>query len=447
MPTHREESGADIGVPTRMALPAGPGAPAVAGFMATRLRAQVRDALGFAWHVARRARLGQVAASLTFSSVLALVPLLAVVLAILTFLPVFGQLRQSLEQELLKGLLPAPYAQTILRYLTDFAAKAAGVGLAGLVFLAASALAMILTVDRILNDIWQVRRRRTLARRILLYLGLLSAGPILLGISLSLTSLVASVSDLGLGHAAAGRRHLFAFAAPLIAAAAYSAIYALVPNRPVAWRYAVTGGVFTSLANEIMSRGFATYVTHGNILSIYGAFAAVPVFLMWIYLSWLTFLFGAALAATLPRLSTTRFTDVRRAGDRALTAVALVRVLHGARSGASVRAVSTTELARLLRSDAEWLGGLLAQLQGMGYVRRLALADERGPDEWVLSCDPQVMGLAPLFHALVVDPANSLLQRADLDLMRWVAPAVAGAWLREPLARLDYGVPPPPAPD
>jgi len=435
MPKNLDEGAPDIGVPTGMAAPTAADAPPIPASW----RARLRDFLAFAVHVARRARLGQVAASLTFSSVLALVPLLAVVLSILTLLPLFSQLRQNLEQELLKGLLPVPYAQTILRYLTDFAAKAAGVGFAGLVFLAGSALTMILTVDRILNDIWQVHRQRPLAKRIVVYLSLLFFGPILLALSLSLTSFVVSLSDTALGHAVSGRRHLLSFASPLVAAAAYSAIYAIVPNRRVAWPNAIIGGVFTAVADEFMSRGFAAYVVHGGVLSIYGAFAAVPIFMMWIYLSWLTFLFGAALAATLPRLRSTRFADVRRAGDRALTAVALVRLLYGACSGTSLRSVSTPELARQLRSDPEWLGGLLAQLQQIGYVRRLALVDASAPDEWVLACDPQVMGLAPLFHAMVLDPANSLLQRADLDLMRWLEPAVAGPWLAQPLSRLDYG--------
>ena len=122
-------------------------------------RVRAREVLAFAVHTARQSRLMQVAASLTFSSVLALVPLLAVVLAVLTAFPLFGEMRESVEQDLAKSLLPVPYAQTILRYLSDFAAKAAGVGAAGLAFLALTALSMILTVDRILNDIWQVHQR------------------------------------------------------------------------------------------------------------------------------------------------------------------------------------------------------------------------------------------------------------------------------------------------
>lgn len=395
-----------------------------------------REVLEYAVHVAREARLAQVAASLTFSSVLALVPLLAVVLAVLTAFPVFTEFRESLERDLPKGLLPVPYAQTILRYLSEFATKAAGVGAAGLVFLALSALSMILTVDRILNDIWQVHRRRSLVQRMLLYWAVLSVGPLLLGVSLTLTSYVMSMSDGRIDHGNALVRQVVPLLPPLIAAVAYSAVYALVPNRRVYWRHAVSGGVVTAVTGELMSRGFAAYVIHGSVLSIYGAFAAVPIFLMWIYLSWLTFLFGAAIAATLPRLQTTRFADARRAGNRVVTAIALVKLLFEACAGGPLRPVAVVDLGRTLQTDAEDISLLLAQLETLGYARKLA-QDDASTEEWILSCDPQTKGLGPVFHFLAIDPDNSLLRRKDLGLAAWLEPVISGEWLQRGLARID----------
>jgi len=400
---------------------------------------RTREVFEFAVHKAREARLAQVAASLTFSSVLALVPLLAVVLSLLTAFPVFTEFRQSLERELPKGLLPDPFAQTILRYLAEFAAKAAGVGALGLAFLALPAFSMILTVDHILNDIWQVHRRRPLTQRLLVYWAVLSVGPLLLGVSLSLTSYVVSMSDVRIDRWGAALRQLFTLVSPLIAMAAYSVVYALVPNRRVSWRQAVTGGVVTAVTGELMSRGFAAYVIHGSVLSIYGAFAAVPIFLMWIYLSWLTFLFGAAIAATLGQLQTTRFFDVRRAGNRAITAIALVKLLLDARGVGPLRAIRAGELARTLRSDEEDLAALLGELETLGYVRRLAQTGEVTSDEWILTCDPQRQGLGPLFHHFALDPENSLLQRRDLGLLPWVEPLIGADWLQRGLAQLGQG--------
>jgi len=402
--------------------------------LAPRL-ARAREVFAFAVHKAQQLQLAQVAASLTFSSVLALVPLLAVVLAILTAFPVFTEFRQSMESDLPKGLLPVPYAQTILRYLSDFAAKATGVGAAGLAILALSALSMVLQVDRILNDIWQVHRRRSLAQRLLVYWTVLSVGPVLLGVSLSLTSYVVTMPEARIQNLAPGTRQVLALVAPGIAAIAYSAVYALVPNRVVAWRHALTGGVVTAVTGELMSRAFAAYVIHGSFLSIYGAFAAVPIFLMWIFLSWLTFLFGAAIAATLPQLGATRFFDTRRAGDRAITAIAIIKILFDARGTGALRAVSLGDLARRLRNDEQDIAQLLTVLESLGYVRKLAHADS-GVEEWILSCDPDAQGLGPVFHHFALDPGNSLLQNGELGLRAWLAPAIAGDWLQQGLARI-----------
>jgi membrane protein len=423
-----------------------PDIPAAASAVSTPLAAdtsaglvprlgRTREVLAFAVHTARQLRLMQVAASLTFSSVLALVPLLAVVLAVFTAFPLFAEMRDSVEQDLAKSLLPVPYAQTILRYLSDFAAKAAGVGAVGLAFLALTALTMILTVDRILNDIWQVHQRRPLARRLLVYWTLLSVGPVLLAISLSLTSYVVSLSDTHISRWGSGARPLLQFLPPLIAAAAYSTIYALVPNRDVAWRHAITGGVATAIADELMSRGFAAYVIHGSILSIYGAFAAIPIFLIWIYLSWLSFLFGAAIAATLPQLVNNRFSDSQRAGDRAITAIAVIKLLFEARNDGVLRAFGTHDLARKVRTYDQDLAVILHELENLGYLRRLA-ANDGLPEQWLLACDPQTQGLGPVFHHYALDPQNSLLQRPDLNLTAWLAPAVSGRWLSRGIAEL-----------
>jgi membrane protein len=403
--------------------------------------ARAREVLAFAVHTARQSRLMQVAASLTFSSVLAIVPLLAVVLAVFTAFPLFAQMRESLEQNLATSLLPVPYAQTILRYLSDFAAKAAGVGAVGLIFLAVTALTMILTVDRILNDIWQVHQRRPLARRLLVYWTLLSLGPVVLAISLSLSSYVASLSLTPIARWSPGVRSLLQFLPPLLAAAAYSTVYALVPNRTVAWSHAITGGAVTAVADELLSRGFAAYVTHGSFLNIYGAFAAIPIFLTWIYLSWLSFLFGAAIAATLPQLRNTRFSDSQRAGDRAITAIAAVKFLFDARRDGVLRAYSTHDLANTLRMYDQDLAAILVDLEKLGYLRRLAASDDM-PEQWLLACDPQTLGLGPLFHHFVLDPNNSLLQRADLDLAAWIAPAVSGEWLSRGLVQIAPAPPP-----
>jgi membrane protein len=424
--------------------------------------ARVRATGHLALLTARDMRLPEVAASLTFSSVLALVPLVAVVLSILTAFPVFTSFRDTLSRDVAGTLLPVPYAQTIVRYLTEFAAKAAGVGIIGLLFLGMSAFSMLLTVDRVLNDIWRVHRRRSLMQRLLVYWAVLSVGPVLLGLSLSLTSWVISLSDRHGEHLDLIIRHGLGILSPAIAVLAYGTVYSLVPNRRVRWRHAFTGGMVTAITGEAMSRGFAAYILHGRLFSIYGAFAAVPVFLTWIFLSWLAFLVGAVIAANAAHVGHRRLTDRHRPGDRFITAVAALRLLYNARLAGELGALTQSAMAHQLHTDEEDLSVLLHHLEETGYVRRLSppWAERRpesespargkpgkAPDErddptsgeWVLACDPGKTTLATVYASLALDPDNSLLNRADLPLSDWLQPVLAGPWHACTLDQLTRG--------
>ena len=399
--------------------------------------ARARAVLSFASHRASEANLTQVAASLTFSTVLSIVPLLAVALALFTAVPLFGDFRAGLERHLLHDLLPDPFASTILRYLNDFASKATGVGEAGLAVFALSALTTVLTVDHALNDVWRVKTRRPLVKRLLVYGVLVIVGPVLVGASLTLTSMVATIS-MGLMHQLPPSLRSALSAAPLLfSCVAFTTLYLVVPNRRVDWRDAATGGVVAGVLAEVLSRGFALYVSRGSVLSVYGAFAVVPIFLLWIYFSWLTVLFGAAIAATVSGLRATRFSDERRAGNRFVTAVGLLKVLLEAKSGATGPERSTQELAARIRSHEEETHELLAQMQALGYVRALATPRSVRSARWVLAGDPGRTDLAGLFHHFGVDPGNSLLPAGSgLGLEPWLRQALHGDWLHQPLSKI-----------
>jgi membrane protein len=401
---------------------------------------RARAVLSFAAGRAQQARLTQVAGSLTFSTVLSLVPLLAVALALFTVFPQFGDLRESLGRNLLRDLLPEPFASTILRYLNEFAAKATRVGTAGLAVFALTALTMVMTVDHALNDIWLVRARRALLQRVLVYWALITAGPLLVAASLTLTSMVTSMS-LGLMQQLPREIRSALAAAPfLFSCLAFTALYIMVPNRRVDWRDALTGGLVAGAMAEALSRSFASYVSHGSVLTVYGAFAVVPVFLLWIYFSWFTVLFGAAIAATVSGLRATRFADEGRAGNRFVTAVGLVKLLLEARAASPLGELGTLELALRIRSPEEEVVGLLLEMERLGYARQLVPSQAGRSGRWILACDPTQTGLAGLFHRLAVDPGNSLmLARSGLALDEWLRPGLFGAWLQTPLAELRRG--------
>jgi len=194
------------------------------------------------------------------------------------------------------------------------------------------------------------------------------------------------------------------------------------------------GGFVAALLAEMLKSAFGHFIGRGAVRSIYGAFAALPLFLLWMYLSWYALLFGAAIAATLPRMRATRFSDELRAGNAFVTALALIRqVLSARRSGDA--AMGGQELARGARTDLAEAERLLESLERLGYVRRLSAARRRGESsEWILTCDPQTMSLRRAYERFAIDPANTLLA-LDRDgvgsvLTGWIA---RDEWINAPL--------------
>jgi membrane protein len=397
-----------------------------------RLR-RAHEVLSFAEVRARDVRMGQVAGSLTFTTLLSIVPLFAVALALFTAFPLFQQFRGELENFLLK-VLPGQISATVLRYVNEFASQATRLTAVGLAVLALTGLQIIVTVDRVLNDIWRVRDRRPLAQRVLVYWAIISLGPVLIGASLSASSYLWSLSSEAVSQLPRLLRSVLDYAPVVLSGFAYAALYVFVPNRRVSWRDALIGGFIAAVLAEIVKGSFGVFVSRGSARSVYGAFAALPLFLVWMYLSWYVLLFGAAIAATLPRLRATRFTDESRAGNAFVTAVALLKVLFDAR-GDGRSALPTGELARAVRTPPDEVELLLESLERLGYVRRAAttLTGHAREHDWLLVCDTRTATLAPLFGRFAIDPTNTLLSVMSLGLepvhRRW-----AGAdWLNAPL--------------
>ncbi len=367
-----------------------------------------REVALFAYRRGREVRLQQVASSLTFTTLLSIVPLFAVGLAIFSAFPLFAEFRDAL-QSLVSKTLPPQISTTVLRYIGEFADQAARLTAAGLVLLALAAIAMIMTVDHVLNDIWQVRARRPFGQRILIYWAVLTLAPILIGASLSASSYVWSPSAAELKRIPWLLRGLLDYAPLVLSGLAYSALYVFVPARRVRWRDALIGGFVAAILAELLKVGFAYFIARGSVRSVYGAFAALPLFLLWMYLSWYVLLFGAAIAATLPRLRARRFADELRAGNAFVTALALLRQLLEARR-ADRPAVGAQVLALKARTDLVDAECQLETLERLGYVRRLLTPRRRGESsEWLLSCDPARMTLRPMFERFVIDPGNLLL--------------------------------------
>lgn len=263
---------------------------------------------------AAQVRLPQVAAGLTLTIALSIAPLVAVSFALFRHVPVFRPLELAIEQHLLKSLLPADISRAVLKVLHQFAANASGLTMVGALFVLAAAVWMLLTLENALNQMWDVKKPRPLLRRLGLYGLMLAVGPVLVGASLWATASLLGAS-MGLMRS---MPPWLAFALDLGPVALCSAGLAiglrLLPNAPVRWRHAIVGGVLGGIALELGKRGFAAYLIHGPIYqSLYGAFATLPVFLLWVYFSCLVTLSAALVAAHLGRASGPRGRPARAA--------------------------------------------------------------------------------------------------------------------------------------
>lgn len=396
---------------------------------------RVREVLEFAARRARDLRLPQVAGSLTFTTVLALVPLLAVALAIFATFPMFSDFRAALEKNVLRELLPTEHAGVLLSYLSGFAKKAGQLTALGLVFLVMAAMMMIATVDRTLNELWHVRGKRPLVQRVLVYWALITLGPVLIGASVAAMSYVLTQSTEVLRDLPRVLRAALSYTPLILSVLAYAALYVLVPNRKVAWSHALTGGAVAALAGESIKAGFAWYIRSGGVANIYGAFAVVPFFLIWVYLSWLAVLVGAAIASTIPLLRTTRFVDTARAGNDFVTAVALFRALFAAAQADEGNAERTAQaLSRMTRTSLQDTERLLRVLSSLGYVRPLG---GMYAGQWRMTCDCARSSLRPLFEALAVSPRNTLIERDPMGTRRWLAPLMHADALDCPIEQLE----------
>ena len=347
-------------------------------------------------------RLGLTASSLTFTTIMALVPLVTVALAVFTAFPMFAKLQGGLQQWLVTSLIPDNISRQVLGYLTQFAGKASRLGVVGLALLLATALALILTIDHTLNSIWRVRKRRHFGQRVLVYWSALTLGPVVLGVSLSVTSYAISASQgiVGVMPDSVGVM-LEALQFGLLAGG-LAAMYHYVPNAHVKWRHAWAGGLFVAAGIELAKKLLAAYLGMVPTYSVmYGAFATVPILLIWIYVAWVIVLLGAVIAAYLPSL----LSGVRvRAKSQGLpfqlaleTLQQLQAVRHAVDKGLTVEA-----LALRLRVDALQLEPVLEVLCELDWVGRLDEEVKGQTARYVMLADPGTTRLEPLLNALLL---------------------------------------------
>jgi membrane protein len=201
---------------------------------------------------------------------------------------------------LLKSLLPGDISRTVLRYLSLFAQNANGLTVVGSLFVLLTAMAMLLTVENTLNQMWEVKRARPFFKRVGLYLLILAIGPPALGASLWATSYVLSASMGLIGTVPPSVQFVLNLGPMMLSVVGLTAMFYFLPNTKVRRRDAIFGGLVGSIAFELGKRGFAAYILKiPTYKAVYGTFAAFPVFLLWVYFSWLVTLTAALITANL----------------------------------------------------------------------------------------------------------------------------------------------------
>lgn len=243
------------------------------------------------------------AAALTYMSLFAVVPLLTVMYAILSAVPAFQEVGLQIQQMVFDNFVPST-GQEVQDYLSQFSQQAQSLTGVGVAFLGVTAILMLKNIEKAFNGIWKTRDNRGGLSSFLLYWAILSLGPIFIGLGLAISTYLTSlkilveVDTIGIGP------HLLRLAPYILTSAAFTLLFAAVPNCRVPIKNALVGGVVTALVFEIAKWAFTSVIANTSFQLIYGTFAFIPLFLLWIYLSWLIVLAGAELVNAMSGFNT-----------------------------------------------------------------------------------------------------------------------------------------------
>jgi membrane protein len=386
------------------------------------MRQRLRDVADFWRFLFQRFLAGkamQSAAALTYTTLFAVVPMMTVTFAMLSAIPAFQGMGEQIQSFVFHNFVPSS-GETVQEYLKGFIQQARKLTWFGVLFLAVTAFAMLVNIEKAFNAIWHVRQPRRGVSSFLLYWAILSLGPLLLGVGFAVSTYVASLSLVSGPHAVVGAQTLLRFMPIVSSVAAFTLLYATVPNTRVPVPHALAGGLFAAVLFEIAKLLFSRFVGFfPGYWIIYGAFAAVPLFLLWVFVSWLIVLFGAELVCN---LSSTRRWQ-RQSLPRLLVVLGILRVFHQYQQrGEPVRYVDAQREGWRLPED-EWA-------EVTDFLEQEQLICRTNTEGWVLCRDLEHYSLSQLMSSCPW-PLPALEQLPERMDETWYAP------LRSDLARLQ----------
>ena len=338
----------------------------------------------------------QRAASLTFTSLLAMVPLLAVSFAIFAAFPAYSRIKGEVQGYIFENFVPQ-VGTVIQEYLDTFTQQTGGLTAVGILFLVFTAVMLLVSISNTFNAIWRARRRRNTVARVLVFWAMITLAPMLFGASLSISSYLFAFARASGVETYTGSLSNLAFMLPFtLQALGFTALFLIMPNYPVRRTDALIGGLTASTLFELLKKGFGLYITtFPTYQTIYGALATIPIFLVWVYLSWMIVLLSAEITATLPewRGGARRFRTSGLAPlDRLVAALAVVSALR--QSAIRGGGLSETRLLRDAGIGPDGLADVERRLESNGYITR----GEKG--QWLLVRDLRHVTLYDLYTHL-----------------------------------------------
>ena len=336
-----------------------------------------------------------VAASLSYTSLLAMVPMMAIGLAMFAAFPAFSGMREQMLRVVLENIAPG-VAVMVEEHLRTFIRNAGGTTGAGILGLAVTAILLINTIQTAFDRIWGGGKGFKLAR-FPVYWAIITIGPLLFGVAFSVSGWAFAMAQSTTATGISGAMKLFSSITPfLFEAMGFALFYRLIPTKPVRTADAITGALVATILFELLKRGFGIYLSFlGSYQTLYGALATLPIFLIWMYLAWLTVLVGAEVAASLPEWrSGRRDPDERpRRGDVLGLALGVLAVLRGVRNE-PVGGEKFDRIAKDLGAEAGKLTQIMEALRGGRFIVR------SDANRWVLARDLSTVPLSELVSAL-----------------------------------------------
>lgn len=397
-----------------------------------RRRARAPAFARLVWKRLKHAQCLAAAASLSYTSLLALVPLIAIGFAVLSAFPVFEDVQANIQTFIFDNFLPSA-VESAKAYVEEFVGKARTLTAIGVVGLTITAMLLLSTIEEAMNAIFGVTRTRPLGSRLTMFWATLTAGPLLVGASLSIATLLVGYTRSVAGETGGTVVGFVASTLPtLFLILAFALCYTIVPDRPVRLRHAVVGATVAGIAFAVLRWGFTLYITSfPTYQTLYGALAVVPIALVWMYLSWVVVLVGAVVTASLPDWSTA---DDAAGGDEPAAtlrlAVSALQALFA--SLGSDGGLRRRDLAEATETSLARIDDMLSALRGAGYV------DETVGGLWLPRRDPASVTVYSLARDLgLVAPATVAEPSTDGPPWRHRLDALLAADTEQRRALLD----------